>query len=80
LKRTKEEPSNHAKDVTQGQESRIASDEGWNRFALSIFYRQKRQGMPRIMIGMRMNYPAAELRGIKRNFHFTPMQSIKEFF
>jgi len=28
----------------------------------------------------RMNYPAAELRGIKRNFHLTPMQSIEEFF
>ena len=27
-----------------------------------------------------MNYPAAELRSIKRHFHFTPMQSIEEFF
>jgi len=27
-----------------------------------------------------MNYPAAELRGIKMNFHLTPMQSIEEFF
>ncbi len=27
-----------------------------------------------------MNYPAAELRGIKRNFHLTPMQSIEESF
>jgi len=27
-----------------------------------------------------MNYPAAELRGIKRNFHLTPMQSIEEIF
>jgi len=27
-----------------------------------------------------MNHPAAELRGIKRNFHLTPMQSIEEFF
>jgi len=28
----------------------------------------------------RMNYPAAELRGIIRIFHLTPMQSIDEFF
>jgi len=28
-----------------------------------------------------MNYPAAELRGIKMNFFLlTPMQSIEEFF
>ena len=27
-----------------------------------------------------MNYPAAELRSIKRNFRLTPMQSIEEFF
>ena len=28
----------------------------------------------------KMNYPAAELRSIKRHFHLTPMQSIEEFF
>jgi hypothetical protein len=27
-----------------------------------------------------INYPAAELRSIKRHFHLTPMQSIEEFF
>jgi len=53
-----------------------------NSFLYTTFYFSKyNQKILAIKIGTeKMNYPAAELRGIKRNFHLTPMQSIEEFF